>query len=224
MRHELKYIIDSADIPAIANKLSRIMNVDEHSDAGGGYRVRSVYFDDEYRRAYFDKVSGIYDRDKYRIRLYNDDGDNLFLERKSKHGDATDKTSVKISRKLAKTLLSGDATGIEMSNSQLVRQMYMEMTLHRLSPVVIVDYDRQAFAHPGGNTRVTIDRHVRSGLDNVDIFDKDILCVDAMDRSTAILEVKYDEMLPDFIAAAVSAFPAVRSALSKYIMCARFVI
>ena len=47
------------------------MRLDAHCRGGRPYNVRSLYFDDAFDSAYFDKVDGVAARDKYRLRIYN---------------------------------------------------------------------------------------------------------------------------------------------------------
>jgi hypothetical protein len=64
---------------------------------------------------------------------------------------------------------------------------------------VIVDYDRWAFRYPVGNVRVTIDMDVRTAPYRYDIFDPRLLTIPVLDEGEAVLEVKYDDFLPDVI-------------------------
>lgn len=69
-RHELKYIISTADAPALQERLERALKRDIHGDQRNSYQIRSLYFDDAYNSAYWDKLDGVMHRDKYRIRMY----------------------------------------------------------------------------------------------------------------------------------------------------------
>ncbi|MBQ9857261.1 MAG: VTC domain-containing protein, partial [Clostridia bacterium] len=65
-RHELKYFINRGDMISLGHKLGGIMKADSHADERGEYFIRSLYFDDAYNTAYYDKMSGVMGRDKYR--------------------------------------------------------------------------------------------------------------------------------------------------------------
>ena len=70
-RHELKYFINRGDMIALGHRLGGVLHPDPHADEKGEYFIRSLYFDDAYDMAFYDKVSGNQNRDKYRIRIYN---------------------------------------------------------------------------------------------------------------------------------------------------------
>ena len=85
-RHELKYYINPAELEALRRRLERVMRLDSHCRGGRAYNVRSLYFDDAFDSAYYDKIDGVMARDKYRLRVYNHSDEVIFLERKRKLG------------------------------------------------------------------------------------------------------------------------------------------
>ena len=98
------------------------------------------------------------------------------------------------------------------------------MRINLLHPVVIVDYNREAYLHPAEEVRITFDKRLRSGLGSVDIFNPDVPTVPVLDNEEIILEVKYNRVLPPYLADVLSfACPeAVQSAVSKYTLCRRY--
>ena len=63
-----------------------VLHRDRHTGPDGRYKIRSIYFDDYWNTAYEEKLMGISDRKKYRIRFYNDQDDVIHLECKRKSG------------------------------------------------------------------------------------------------------------------------------------------
>lgn len=218
-RHELKYFIPVAEAPRLRNKLEKVLHRDVHGDAYDAYHIRSLYFDDAMSSASFDKYSGVKDRAKYRIRMYGLNERALYLERKRKIGDLIAKDGQRITRRLAEQLMTGDPTGLEKLPDPLFHDMFVQMRLNLLRPVVIVDYHRQAYTHPAEHVRITFDRDVRSGGSRLDLFDGALPTIPVLEAGSMILEVKYDRFLPDFIPPLLSSIPADRSAISKYTMC-----
>lgn len=221
-RHELKYFINLESAGRLSGLLGRVLARDSHANERGEYMIRSLYFDDAFNTAYNDKLDGVEHRDKYRVRIYNMDGAHIFLERKRKNGDLITKTGVRVTRRLYDQLLDGDATGLSAVNNALIRDMYAQMRLLRMRPAVIVDYEREAFVHPAGHVRITIDKRVRSGVTSLNLFDERLPTVPVIDPDLAVLEVKYDSVLPGFIAPLLGTVPAQRSAISKYVLCRKF--
>ena len=77
-RHEIKYFISTRDVPLMVERLETVMFRDRHADENGNYFVRSLYFDDIFDTALNEKLAGVNERDKYRIRIYELDDSSLF--------------------------------------------------------------------------------------------------------------------------------------------------
>ena len=222
LRHELKYHITQAELAVLRSVLVPLMKPDGNGNAQNEYSIRSLYFDTFSDEALDEKIAGVGNRKKYRIRIYNGSDKVIKLECKSKYGDLISKQSVAISRELALRLIACDPSGLENMNHPLLKDVYREMRTRLLHPVVIVDYVREAYVHPVQNVRITFDKQLRSGLASVALFDASLPTVPVFDDPTEILEVKYNEFLPPFLQTALGGITAQRSAISKYTWCRRY--
>ena len=221
-RHELKYFINPAELEALRKRLRGVLAMDEHCVDGRPYAIRSLYFDDIDDSAFLDKQAGVMHRDKYRIRIYNFSDKAIFLERKRKMGDLIQKSSVQITRRLCDQLVDGNPSGLFKAQNPLLQDMYVQMRTRLLRPRVIVDYEREAYIHPAEDVRITFDMKLRTGLASRDLFNASLPTVCPHDRNVEILEVKFDDYLPDHINAVLHGVEAERSAVSKYILCRRY--
>ncbi len=221
-RHENKYWINPGDMEALRNRLINVLEHDEHADENGNYFIRSLYFDDIDDSAYYDKVAGNADRDKYRIRIYNLSDEVIFLERKRKIGNLIQKSACRITKDLALKLIQGDPSPLLRTDNPLLKDMYLQMRLKLLRPKVIVDYLREAFVHPAENTRITFDKQLATCPNSIDLFSPNLLMIRPTDDAREILEIKFDNYLPDYITRLISGIPVEHSAISKYVLCRRF--
>ena len=221
-RHELKYFINPAELEALRARLRGALSMDVHNVGGRPYAIRSLYFDDIGDSAFYDKQSGVMDRDKYRIRIYRYSDKEIFLERKRKMGDLIQKSSVQITRRLCDQLIEGNPTGLHKAQNPLLQDVYTQMRTRLLRPKVLVDYAREAYLHPAEDTRITFDLNLHSGLFSYDLFNPHLPTVCPHDRNVEILEVKFNNYLPAYIAALLGGVEAERSAISKYVLCRRF--
>ena len=225
LRHELKFFISPIQYQVLSRTLKATLSPDPNGDENNQYHIRSLYFDTAYDSALYDKINGTANRDKYRIRIYNFSDQMIRLECKSKFRDLISKRSVRITRDLAEQLISADPTGLESTASGLVSDTFREMRTNLLHPVVIVDYLREAYLHPAEEVRITFDMQLRSGLNSVDMFNPYLPPVPPFDHDEIILEVKYNQVLPPYIANLLTYAlrdGACRSAISKYVYCRRF--
>ncbi len=221
-RHELKYFINPAELEVLRVRLRPALAMDSHCRGGKPYVIRSLYFDDIDESAWFDKQSGVMHRDKYRIRIYRYSDKEIFLERKRKLGDLIQKSSVQITRRLCDQIVAGNPAGLQKAQNPLLQDLFVQMRTRLLRPRVIVDYAREAYLHPAEDVRVTFDLNLRSGLHSTDLFNPALPTVCPHDRNVEILEVKFNNYLPGYVAALLSGIQAERSAVSKYILCRRF--
>ncbi|MBQ6959906.1 MAG: polyphosphate polymerase domain-containing protein [Clostridia bacterium] len=225
LRHELKFQITSPQLEVLRHTVGRVLNLDPNAKKNGGsYHIRSLYFDTAFDDALYDKIAGVKDRDKYRIRIYNLSDAVIFMECKTKVGSLISKRSVRISRDLTEQLMAADPTGLENTRSGLLRDVYREMRTRLLHPVVIVDYEREAYVHVAEEVRITFDMRVRTGLNSIDLFNPHVPTVPVLDHDETILEVKYNRVLPPYIRDLLSfACPeAVQTAVSKYTLCRQY--
>ena len=216
-RHEWKHIINYADMLILRSRLSAVMKRDEHA-IGGAYQIRSLYLDTLSDKALREKIDGVNIREKFRVRFYNKDTTFIVLEKKSKINGLCAKESCRITKEEAQNIIDGDVGWMMKSGKPLCQELYFKMISQGLKPKTIVDYTREPFVFGPGNVRVTIDSNIRTGAFRTDFLNPETLTLPA-GNSPIILEVKWDEYLPDIIKAAVS-IPGRRvSAFSKYAQC-----
>ena len=222
LRHELKYHITPAELTVLRGVLAPVMQLDPNGNENNEYHIRSLYFDTINDDALDEKIAGVGNRKKYRIRIYNFSDRVIKLECKSKYGDLISKQSVSIPRELAEQLIAGDPDGLQRMRHPLFHDVYREMRTRLLRPAVIVDYVREAYIHQAEEVRITFDKQVRTGLYSVDMFNPQIPTYPVFDDPVEILEVKYDEFLPGYLQSILSGVTAQRSAISKYTWCRRY--
>lgn len=215
-RHELKHYINASDYIGIRNRLINIMRIDKNSNANREYKIRSLYFDNMQDKVLMEKINGINRREKFRIRFYNDNHSFIRLEKKSKINGLCNKVSEKITKEECEKLLKGDIDFLKESNKDLFIELYSKMKVQMLKPKTIVDYTREAYIYPFGNVRITFDKDIRTGIHSKNIFDGKLPTVNAIDSGYIVLEVKYDEFLPEIIHDIIQTNDRRASAISKY--------
>ncbi len=218
-RHEVKYYISNREAYMLSQYLRYIMRVDRHAGAGGQYWVRSLYFDTLSNRDYYDKVNGNSERRKLRLRIYDTASDAAMLELKSKRGAFVHKESMQLNRADAIRLINDDDCAfLASASSDTANKFYACFSLERLRPVLLIDYERQAFELPFENIRITIDRNVRASMDTSRLFDKSVPCANVINEAHCILEVKYRHTIPDFLRSILSDIGLPSDSISKYVI------
>lgn len=215
-RHEYKHEISKSDMLVLRSRLSAVMKKDIHA-IDGKYFIRSLYFDNAQDKALTEKINGVNIREKFRIRYYNYDTSVIHLEKKSKINGLCLKESTFLTKEMAQAIVDGDYSWMMDSGESLIQELYSKIISQGLRPKTIVDYVREPFIFPAGNVRVTLDYNIRTGINCTDFLNPD--CVTAPTGDTIILEVKWDEYLPDIVRDAIQ-LPSCRTGTySKYAVC-----
>ena len=215
-RHEFKYTLNVADYLIVRERLKHIAELDSHADASGTYKVRSLYFETPTDKVLNEKLYGIPEREKFRIRLYNNDTYFLRLEKKIKNINATKKITCPISRKETNAILSGEFDWMLDSQSALIAELYAKMAYQQLRPRTIVEYDRECWIYDPGNVRITFDMNLSTGITSTDFLNPDVVLTKALENPLVIMEVKYDAYLPTIIRGMIQVSNRRMSAFSKY--------
>ena len=174
-RKEIKYIVPLGRALAIGEQLDRLLQRDEHC-ADGPYLVRSLYFDSANQIDFAEKLAGVINRKKVRLRIYDKEASLCKLEIKQKTDDRQQKLSLIISASDAAEISHGNITVLkkyfDTSATSLKAYGIMAQGLYR--PVAQIAYDRLAYKYPMYDTRITLDMNVRSSESNLDLFSPDV--------------------------------------------------
>lgn len=220
-RHELKFLLSHAEYLILKSRIAAVMDYDKHAGEKG-YFIRSIYFDDLRESAYHEKLWGICDRRKIRIRAYNDDSSYIALECKEKENIWVSKNSAVIDRDICDALIRGDFSKLEQRSEDVCKNVCVAFREKGLKPSVIVDYHREPFILPVSNLRITFDKNLHAGgICGFSMFgdeEKHEISIPIYSDSV-ILEVKYDNYLPDIVRRLIPKHTGTQLSLSKYCIC-----
>ena len=218
LRHEFKYLISTADAELLKLRLRHVMEPDPHTGPTGRYTIRSLYFDDLSHSAFYEKVDGIDFRSKYRVRIYNYSMKTIKLEKKEKLGNLTRKTAKTITRQDTESLQRQCIPEV-LGNEGLLDELYIKIRSDGVRPMVLVDYDRTPFICRDGNTRITLDENLRTRPFCADLTASPAAMIPVLEPGQVILEVKFDDFLPGYLADALRDIPKANMAISKFALC-----
>lgn len=221
-RHELKYLITTAESAMIRNRIQHLLFLDKHVASSGIYSIRSLYFDDFENCCFWENEDGTDPREKFRIRIYNHSAGRITLECKRKERGKTLKTACPLTVSQTKCLMEGNALSNIDRQPPLLQKLTTQMLTRQLRPVVIVEYDRIPYTYPNGNVRITLDTNISSSKALGAFLEEKIPKRPVMPLGQQLLEVKYDEYLPDFIYRNLQLDNLRQTAFSKYYICRKY--
>lgn len=218
MRHELKYVISPVQYFLLKGRLTPFLQADKHAGPDGNYFIRSIYFDSDDYRAMQEKIIGADNRRKYRLRFYNGNSRDCNLECKIKKGPRIEKTFSRLTPEEVRALMEGNISfANEVPEGPLGELALLEKNEH-FRPVIVVDYLREAYVYPASNVRITFDKEIAAGKVEGCMERKRSLA-NVLPPGHMVLEVKYDEYIPQHISSLIASIRPVQTAASKYVMC-----
>lgn len=221
-RYEFKYTISGEVAETVLATLENRMERDAHSSPQGSYRVRSLYFDTASFAYHRQKEDGLHSRYKFRIRSYSQDPmDPVFLELKGKHDCLVYKhRHIMSSPGFPEAMAGGMGTlcSFVMDSpgcNGVGRHFVADCFRNRLSPSVVVDYDRTAFENSANpDFRATIDRDVtawKARRDGTPAGSPEDLSPDF-----DVLEIKFRYHLPGWFHRLTQSLELTRVSFSKF--------
>lgn len=214
-RHELKFPVSDMELEMIRYRIQPLMQTDVYQKEGK-YTVRSLYFDDFYDSCLQENENGEDNRRKFRIRIYNGSDKVIKLEKKIKFRGMTKKADAEISKTDCLTYMSGKLPRLHAESSCLEKELYAEIRMNGMHPVCIVEYERTAFVEKRGNVRITFDRNISGSAHTEAFLDKELPVFPLLQEGQHVLEVKYDELLPEYISDMLNLGILQRTSFSKY--------
>lgn len=214
-RVENKYLVSDQELELIRQRIQPIVPVDPHQ-TGDFYEIRSIYFDNLWDQCMLENDAGVDLRKKYRIRTYGPSSPSIHLEIKEKERGYTKKTACDISKYEVNQILK-DSLPFTFDGRSPFNLLKLQMRCSGMTPKAVIYYERSAFVYPAGNVRITFDRNIMASRYCRDFFCENMTgLVPVLPTGMHILEVKYDEFLPDFIADQLEIHTLQQTAFSKY--------
>ena len=230
MRYERKYLVHNSQLDALRARLKPFLKPDSFAGIEKygfpEYTVRSIYFDSHDRKSVDEKIAGVEERKKLRIRGYDQHtpDSQVFLEVKRKLGNRIYKDRSLIPFSITPDFLLYGPDD-EISKKLKTKKQYDDamhfmyrLKKYNMSPLNLIVYEREAY-HGKFNhdLRITFDKNVRSAIypSVSELYQENDLVYIWEDHF--ILEIKYyDPPMPGFVKTIIEDFKLQAQALSKY--------
>ncbi|MEZ5980131.1 MAG: polyphosphate polymerase domain-containing protein [Planctomycetota bacterium] len=222
-RYECKYVVEEALLEPLRSTLRTFLAPDAYSAQrpDGRYRISSLYLDSPRLALYRDTVDGKKNRFKLRLRCYDDGATPVFCEVKKRMDGIVYKRRSAVPRDAVRAFLDGDLFAAERAaDDDDAREFSLLARTIVARPTVRVRYWREAYESTGADpVRVTFDT------------DLDYACSPAGELSVEdgewgptslakpILEIKFTNTFPVWLADVARRFGLVRTSVAKYVLC-----
>ena len=213
-RHEFKYLLSYEDMLRLRTKLNKLLNIDRDIN---GYMIRSLYFDSVNDDDYYDKLGGVINRKKVRLRIYEPNTDFVKLEIKAKHDIHQLKRSMILNKENALELIKGNYSILLDYDNETAKEAYLILREGLYKPKTIIEYQRIAYTGET-TTRITFDFDIKSSNDVEKFFDNEINYNNLSTKKDVVLEVKFDRFLEPYISHILADYSSCQQSVSKYVM------
>ena len=208
-RHELKFLIDLKDKDLLLQDIRFALHRDQHAGDTGAYRVSSLYYDTQDLQAMYEKLDGVLQRRKYRLRYYGvveETPGVAFLEIKHRFANIISKERVLLKPEAARQLLSLEQpldalpSLLEKPHPPMVARVVEASARRRLLPAVIVAYVREAWVgSQEPDLRVTFDYHLESFAPADYTGPGRVPGRSFLPQDRCVLGIKFDHRLPRWL-------------------------
>ncbi len=216
LRFEKKYALSQYEAALLESSLATILQQDVNGKDNTGYGVRSLYFDTPFNKDFHEKVEGMEERCKVRLRIYHPNDQVAKLELKEKVGDRQRKRSLQVTKEQALEMCQGNYQCLQQMESPFAQYMYAYMTKEGYLPKCIVAYKRLAFCVDTNDIRLTLDRELEATESNFNLFETQLGLSPVGQLMSTVLEVKYNHFLLSYVKDLLSLHNRTQVSESKY--------
>lgn len=224
IRYEFKFLLNLRRREEVESEVSNFMSFDGHvhPELNNAYYVRSLYYENDAATHYYEKIDGMKERRKFRLRTYGKQfvpSLPIYLEEKNRDGDRVHKHRIPIDP----LHLPAFCTPEEYPDLQefypgvdLVDRFLFDALRRSLKPKLLVDYVRRPYVSVYDmNFRVTFDSVLISvKADN--LFPPGWESWRHSFAGFTILEVKFHRRIPAWFHRIIQAHNLRRVSFSKF--------
>lgn len=229
-RYECKFVVPEEVVADVINSVQPHVEPDPYAatQQDHSYEIASLYLDDPFDTLYRETIEGRAERFKLRVRSYGNDADQerrtVFLEVKRRYNSIVRKLRCPVPHDLLEDLLHGGNITRDESLSALpdmhrpALNEFLRLSATRAAgPRCTVRYRRQAYVGIDDlDTRVTFDRHLSTlPTESTRVEHRDP-CYIAVPTGGVILELKYTNQMPPWMAVTIRKLELQRRSFSKY--------
>jgi SPX domain protein involved in polyphosphate accumulation len=217
----LKYLLPRERAAALCEGVLPYAKDDSHG-RGAPYAVTSLYYDTTDLRCYWEKVDGLKNRRKLRLRHYENAAaltpdTGVFVEIKQRINRTTQKRRARLPYAAALALCAGEEIDPDPSQAAVVREIQAFVNALRLEPVSITSYYRRALVgtdHDPG-LRITFDSDIRYRSTDLSLDSRNP-GRHMVPPEQVVVEIKANDHIPRWVTALVGVHNAQAVRISKY--------
>lgn len=216
-RYEKKFILSNFQYQEIISSINGILVSDAYSN-NGEYPIYNIYLDSKNDTSIRKSINKPYFKEKIRIRTYDINSKEVFLEAKYKIGNIVYKRRVKLTLAEILDMIYQNIfpSNLTQRENQITKEILCAIRQDELYPKLFLSYSREAYySNNNDNFRLTFDKNIKYRYNQIlfpfGSFGKDILPNDSV-----IMEVKFVNAIPKWFTDILSKSKIYEHSYSKY--------
>ena len=202
LRREIKFLVNSMDTYLLKRWFLKKKIFENYPKR----KVTSIYYDNLKFHDLKSNLTGLANREKNRLRWYNNE-QQVYFEKKIKRNFLSTKHTVKLNVKRDRL---NHLLFFSYNNSDLHKfKIFLNEKSFLLKPIILISYQRSYFKY-GKFINVTLDTDI-----NFKDYDTKMKC---RNNNRAILEIKYDIKYENNVNKLIQDLPIAQSRSSKYLL------
>ncbi len=218
-RFEFKYLMPAKLADIIVASIVHYTNIDPYIEKEDFYYVNSIYLDSNDFFFYQEKLSGLKNRKKYRLRFYGEEiyppKQPLFFEIKRRVDAVIIKNRTVVRLKHLRAINLSNWQDVAQENQKFFTEFYHDYRWFGLKPGLFVRYKRKPFFSKfDRNFRVTFDFDLQAA--KVNQLTPGVVHYRNILNKVAVMEVKFNGIIPSWFAEVIRTNNLKRAPFSKY--------
>lgn len=210
-RYEIKYLISYEQYINLIELMKNHMVLDNY----GKHLINNIYFDTPDFKIIRKSIERPNYKEKLRVRSYNNDCSNVFIELKKKYNKIVYKRRINCSKEDVYNYIINDKS-LPVDN-QIQKEINYFKTFYRdLYPAVFISYERESFyGIEHKDFRITFDHNIK--VRDYDVFNLGVHeGNNIIDGNNVLLEVKTILGIPNWLLSFLSTNKIYKTSFSKY--------
>jgi len=190
-------IINHIDFMNIKKKISANMINREGKD----FWIRKIYFNREINYLN-DSGKGNNNSDIYSINIKDNSLDFIMLEKKSYREGLIHKNYTYIPREQCDSILAGDIRWMKEDINDIIKDLYLQMTINEIKIGVVVDYQREVYRLNTSDNYFVFDKSIKSTYDieGCDLLGTELQMSNRLEKNKTVMTYRQSINIPRFVA------------------------
>lgn len=187
-------VIEYSEYTAMIHKIEQ--NEENHQSHPGNQR--RIYFNRDINYLVDGSGQEGVNIDRYSINIYDHDVNRMVLDKRSLRDGTVYRQYTYLSLNQYSKLMGGDTDWMRSSDQPLIRELYLQLTINRLTPGVVVDFHRSVYRLGYTGDHLIFDTAIDSTYEIIPekLLDRDLQMKSRLEPNTIVMTYRQEMGIP----------------------------